>query len=218
MPVIFLKLKSEPQQFVTRPSACPYCGSKIIQRWGKITKIHRQTGCEQSDCYRYHCNDCRKTFSETAGVERYVDSEELVQSMAGLAWLLGMSVRDVVGLFSDNGYSFSRMTVWREGQRLSRAGYLGGLGRGSRRFALDPEYVQGASSKLGVVIAFDFGNGKPIVLGTVDESQPRIVKEWLEAIVDGEYIQVRLTNTNVLESGLNLVGANVNHFYLSLED
>jgi hypothetical protein len=118
--------------------------------------------------------------------------------MAALAWVMGVSSRDVVELFQILGIELSRMMVWREGRELARRlQEQDPLGRWNK-YTLDRIYLPGISSRFGVVVVFDAGIGKRIVLGTLDEFNPRNVKAWLEQLAQDFDFQVNVVGTDFL--------------------
>ncbi len=131
----------------------------------------------------------------------------MVQKVAGLAWGLGMSCREVVKLFAKMEVQLSRMTVWREGQQFldpnpDRPGW-------HRRFSLDHEYVHGVSKKLGVVIVVDFGQDHALVLGTLDEYDPQVVKSWLATRLQDWRVEIIVANTAILSEYNTLISGSV---------
>jgi hypothetical protein len=118
--------------------------------------------------------------------------------MAALAWVLGLSSRDVVETFSQLGIDLSRMTVWREGRELAKQLEASQNQEILKKYVLDRLYLPGISSRFGVVLVIDAGDGKRIVLGTVDEFNPRTVKSWLEQLVKDTGFQVKVAGTDFL--------------------
>ena len=47
-------------------------------------------------------------------------------------------------------------------------------------------------------MVIDLGHGKPLVLGVLDEHNPRVVHSWLEPIVSEIDVQVSLLETGYL--------------------
>jgi hypothetical protein len=120
--------------------------------------------------------------------------------MAGMVWLMGMSTREVVNAFKDVGIKVSRSNVWREGRRLTEMlGDAGELTNG-RRYFIDKKYIHKVSSKFGVVVALSAKNGRQVVLGTINEYNPRPVKAWMEDLVDGIDIDISVQGTDTLDN------------------
>lgn len=199
MPVIWLKLPEVERTTDSRPKVCPYCGNCILQRWGQVKKPLRDATGLLTEIYRYRCGECERTFRHYPdGVDR-ADQTLRIRQVAGLAWLMGMSTRDVVKTFKAVGIKISRSNVWREGKRLSKTLDEIGELKNNRRYSIDKRYVHRVSSKLGVVVALSARNGREVVLGTLDEYNPRIVRSWMESIVDGIDIEVSVLGTDTLD-------------------
>jgi len=126
--------------------------------------------------------------------------------MAALAWVMGLSSRDVVEVFDELGIDLSRMTVWREGRELARQLEERDEQGVIRKYALDRVYLPGVSARFGVVVVFDAGTGKRAILGTLDEFNPRPVKTWLERLVQDTNFQVTVANTDYLTPLANITG------------
>lgn len=199
MPVIWLILPDVQKTTDSRPNECLYCGSSILQRWGQVRKPLRDATGLLTEIYRYRCGECERTFRHyPEGVDR-ADQTQRIRQIAGLAWLLGMSTRDVVKTFKDVGIKVSRSNVWREGRRLTEMLDETGDSNNCRRYSIDKKYVHKVSTKLGVVVALSAKNGREVVLGTLDEYNPRVVRSWMESLVDGIDIEVSVLGTNTLD-------------------
>lgn len=199
MPVIWLKLPEVERTTDIRPKGCPYCGNCILQRWGQVKKPLRDATGLLTEIYRYRCGECERTFRHYPdGVDR-ADQTLRIRQVAGLAWLMGMSTRDVVKTFKAVGIKISRSNVWREGKRLSETLDEIGESKNNKRYSIDKRYVHRVSTKLGVVVALSARNGREVVLGTLDEYNPRIVRSWMESIVDGIDIEVSVLGTDTLD-------------------
>ena len=198
MPVVIVQLPDSKTSPDGRPDKCPYCGSQILQGWGQSPKSVQDLQPTAAEIHRYRCSDCGRTFRHyPQGVDRSAQSVR-VRKMAALAWVMGISSRDVVELFQLLGIELSRMTVWREGRELAhQLQEKDPLGRW-KKYTLDRIYLPGVSTRFGVVIVFDAGIGKRIVLGTLDEFNPRSVKAWLEQLVQDLEFQVDVVGTDFL--------------------
>lgn len=199
MPVLWLKLPEVQDIADSRPYACPYCGSGILQRWGQVNKPVRDATGILTKIYRYRCIECERTFRHYPdGVDRSNHTLRIRQ-MAGMVWLMGMSTREVVQAFKEVGIKVSRSNVWREGRRLAEAlDDAGGLNSG-RRYCIDKKYIHKVSSKLGVVVALSAKNARQVVLGTLDEYNPRPVKAWMEALIEDIDIDITVQGTDTLD-------------------
>ncbi|MCK5430614.1 MAG: hypothetical protein KAI94_14140, partial [Anaerolineales bacterium] len=87
MPVIWLKLPEIQKPTDSRPHDCSYCGSNILQRWGRVHKPVRDATGLLTEIYRYRCSECERTFRHyPEGVDRSNQTLRIRQ-IAGLAWV-----------------------------------------------------------------------------------------------------------------------------------
>jgi hypothetical protein len=206
MPVIILHLQDSGSQPTPRPEKCPYCSCLVLQSWGQATPLVQDVGEPSYEVNRYRCTGCKRTFRHYPdGFDRSVNSQRL-RKMAALVWIMGLSSRDVVDVFGELGVELSRMTVWREGRELAR--HLEGHEdhQTARKYALDRLYVPGISSRFGVVVVIDSGQGKRVVLGILDEYDPRPVKSWLEYLVRDSGVRVAIASTDFLSPAVKRTG------------
>jgi transposase-like protein len=200
MPIVILQLPEHDTSPLGRPEKCPYCSSEILQSWGYSARNLQDTYQGHAKVHRYRCSDCGRTFRHyPKGVDRSVQSRRL-RKMAALAWVIGLSSRDVVHKFNQLGIELSRMTVWREGREFARQLQNRDSQVDAAKYTLDRDYIEGISSRLGVVIVLDAGEGKHAVLGTLDEFNPRPVKKWLEQLTRDIGFQVTIVGTDFLSS------------------
>lgn len=200
MPVVLLKLPNHSETHMVRPLRCPDCGSQVLQSWGRISRTVTDIENQNVHYHRYRCDACGATFREyPPGIGRSKQTQR-IRSLAALACALGLSSRDVVSVFHELGVNLSRATVWRESQRLVEVLNAGGKNETRARFSIDRRYLPDVSSRLGVVVAINLGNGKSVILGTVDEYNPRVVKSWLETLVQDTKIDVSIMETHSLHS------------------
>ena len=198
MPVVTIRLPEYKTSPNGRPEKCPYCASQILQSWGQAPKNLQDIHQTYAEVHRYRCSDCGRTFRHyPQGVDRSVQSLRLRQ-MAALAWVIGLSSRDVVEIFQQVGIELSRMTVWREGRQLARQLQERDAQTLVKKYTLDRVYLPGVSSRFGVVIVLDPGSGKKVVLGTLDEFNPRHVKSWLEGLTQDLDFHVNVVGTDFL--------------------
>lgn len=212
MPVVWLKLpeiEKSNQEKDQRPKKCPYCQGQILQRWGRIKKTVRDAQEEDLVLYRYRCMECERTFRHyPEGFDRS-DQSPRIRQIAGLAWAMGLSTRDVVAALNQVEVTMSRMSVWREGQNVAANFALDedeGRDYGkkydfykTRKYAIDRKYIHRISNKFGVVVAVDAGNGKKVVLGTLDEFNPWKVKSWMEKLVSDVEVEISIMETGTLD-------------------
>lgn len=200
IPVVWVKFsaKIDPKKISTAPfSVCPMCGEERIQRWGKV----EQTRPDNGDILlisRFRCAICGHTFSDPAKQNLKKNYLETVQVIAGMIWALGISLREIEDLFQKLDLSVSRSSIWRYGKRtVMKFGYPG-LQAG--RFLIDPIYIAGISEKMGVVIGLELTDGRQVVLGTLSEHNPKIVKRYLEELIYNTEIEIEVKGEKAISS------------------
>jgi hypothetical protein len=104
--------------------------------------------------------------------------------------MMGLSYREVAAFLKARGIQISRSTVWRYCKVLAQSQNDASLLPSLRKYSIDTEYKQGHSHKLGLVIAVEFGDGKPIILGAIDENNPKVILQWLTPLADKAGIEV----------------------------
>lgn len=205
MPVVTIRLPETETSPQKRPERCPYCSCEILQSWGQLAKNLQDIQNGVAEVHRYRCSECGRTFRQyPQGVDRSVQSQRM-RKMAALAYVIGLSSRDVVSIFKQLGFELSRMTVWREGREFARSLQEHEIQSSTRKYSLDHEYLHGISSRFGVVVVLDAGGDKRAVLGTLDEFNPRQVKKWLEAITSDFDFKVTIVSTDILSPPTPLV-------------
>ncbi len=204
MPVIILRPPKSEISSKGRPLVCPHCGSELLQSWGYIAKNVQDIQQTSTEVHRFRCTECGRTFRQyPEGVDRSNQTIRL-RKLAAIAWVMGLSSRDVVDVFSQLGIELSHMTVWREGRELTiqlqeRKEY-----DSVRKYALDRVFLPGVSSRFGVVVVIDIGTGKRVILGTLDEFNPRLVKNWLESLILDTGFEVSIAGTDYLSAPQSL--------------
>ena len=199
MPVVLLQLPDIHTVPHDRPPHCPYCDSQVLQGWGQVSRSVQDIELESAAVKRYRCCDCRRTFRHyPQGIGRSLQSKRL-HKLAALCWQLGLSSKDVVQLFGLMGVELSRMTVWRDGLDLASQLQQVKSQSQSEKYAIDPFFIPGISSRLGVVLALEANHEKRVVLGTLDEFNPRLVKSWLEQLAHDTGVRVSIIGTDYLQ-------------------
>jgi transposase-like protein len=105
-----------------------------------------------------------------------------------------MSLRGVVTFLSAFGVTVSHMTVWRDLQEQAKLLEKGRRWQPVRVLGVDGVYPLGKGRKRPVLVAVDLGNGKPVAIGRVDESNPQAVRRWLEPLVKRLGVSVIVTD------------------------
>ena len=194
MPIVVLQLPSVKQKTKTRPGKCPHCGGEILQGWGKKRKPVRDNCYRSVQVFRYFCCSCRRTFRHyPQGVDR-ADQTQRLRKLAALFWVLGMSLRGVQLALSAFGVQVSHMTVWRDIQEQANLLEKRRRWQSVRVLGLDGVYPLGKGRKRPVLVAVDLGNGQPVAIGKVDESNPYAVRRWLEPLVKRLGVSVLVTD------------------------
>ncbi len=180
--VIWLRLPQVKTRPKGRPRQCPHCGSYILQRWGRITKPVRDTHELEVEVHRYRCTDCGRTFrSYPKGVDRSERTRPLRQ-FAALAWALGLSLEEVVGVFNEFGVDLSRTTIWRDGQEIVPRLPHHRRTRLVRMLDAERSGVWINDHHGGVIIILELKRKKKVLLEMVGEEDLQRVQDWLEPI------------------------------------
>jgi len=199
MSAILLFLTETTKQNHGRPGGCPHCGSPILQRWGKVPKPVKEKAETTANIFRYRCKTCCRTFRDyPKGIDRS-DYTPGIRKLAALLWTFGLSYRNVIKIFGRIGIPLSRSTVWREGQELASQLNQKKLPSQTQRFTLDQNYIHRISSKFGVVVAIDLGDGKRTIIGTLNEHNPAIVTSWLQPIIKDVNLDMVQLGSNKLD-------------------
>jgi hypothetical protein len=117
-----------------------------------------------------------------------------MRKLVALGWVLGMSLRGVVTFLSAFGVNLSHMTVWRDMQEQAELLEKRRRWQPVRVLGVDGVYPLGKDRKRPVIVAVDLGNGQPIAIGKVDESDPQAVRRWLEPLVKRLGVSVIVTD------------------------
>jgi transposase-like protein len=122
------------------------------------------------------------------------DQTQRMRKLAAIFWVLGMSLRGTGMALSAFGVRLSHMSVWRDIQE--QAGQLEQNRRwqGVRVLGVDGLYPLGWSQKHAVLVAVDLGNGQPVAIGFLDETNPRAVRHFLEPLVQRLGVSVIVTD------------------------
>jgi DNA-directed RNA polymerase subunit RPC12/RpoP len=188
--MILLKLPDTNNIPDGRPGNCPYCGSQILQRWGRVTKPVKGGSDLMAVIYRYKCRDCKKTFRH---YPQDVDRSGFTTSIRQLAVLLsamGLSSRKIKELFDKLGVNLSHMTIWREGRELSNTFDGQDIKPMQSADGLDVKSILHSKKKEPLVIAVDLGNESCLLLGTMKEGNLTSILSWMRPLLKDVGIQV----------------------------
>ncbi len=200
MPTLLLKLPNSNTQVEDRPEECPYCGGKLMQKWGTTSRSVLGNQNLVAEIQRYRCGDCGGTFRHYPLEFDGPGMSGRIKQLAAVAWAIGMSLREVVAIFEEAGIELSHTTVWREGQKIVKMIKHQASESPLQRYAIDRQFVPRVSNRFGVVLAVDLGGSRPLVLGTLNEHDPRLVKKWLEPLLEGSSIEVNTLGTDLFLS------------------
>lgn len=194
MSIVILRLPGVKRKTEVRPEKCPYCHGETFQRWGEVRKPVRDNRYRSVQVYRYRCCSCQRTFRHyPAGVDR-ADQTQRLRKLVALGWVLGMSLRGVGIFLSAFGVTVSHMTVWRDLQEQAKILEQRRRWQPVRVLGVDGVYPLGKGGKRPVIVAIDLGNGQPVAVGKIDESNPQAVKRWLEPLVKRLGVSVIVTD------------------------
>ena len=198
MPIVvvrFPKVKSAPN---SRSRQCPYCSSTIIQSWGQMTKEVRNSQAQEITIYRFRCCKCgRLSRSYPEGVDRSLFSQRVLH-LAALTYAMGLSVKDVTEAFSNLGIDLSRMTIYRAGNEMTLQLNPVGRKKYEQVYLMEKTHTQRDKLRGGVRLIMDLGSGKYVVLGILDEYNPKTVRTWLEPICQNIGAEVYVLETGRL--------------------
>jgi hypothetical protein len=200
IPVVWVKFsaKIKGKSIQTGSLAvCPLCGGQRIQRWGKVELAESNNG-DSLRVSRFRCANCRHTFSDPVKHNFKKNYLETVQAVAGMIWNLGFSLREIEIFFQQLGLRMSRSSIWRYGKRMSLK--VDDLYRQDLLTEIDPFYIKGVSETLGVVVGLDLSDGRRVVLGTLPECNPRIVKCYLEDLLVNADVEIKIKGERAVES------------------
>jgi transposase-like protein len=183
MSIVVLRLPDVKRKTENRPKKCRYCPGETFQRWGRVKKPVRDNRYRNVQVYRYRCCTCHRTFRHyPEGVDQ-ADQTQRLRKLVALYWVLGMSLRGTRIALSAFGIKISHMTVWRDLQEQARQVAGRRHWQPVRILGIDGLYPLAQGKKQPVLIAVDLGNGQPMAIGQVDESNPWAVLRWLEPLV-----------------------------------
>jgi transposase-like protein len=194
MSIVVLQLPVVKRKSEARPQKCPYCQGETFQRWGKVIKPVRDNGFRSVEVHRYRCCRCRRTFRHyPAGIDR-ADQTQRLRKLVAIYWVLGMSLRSVPMALAPFGVPLSHMSVWRDLQEQAGLVEQRRHWHPVRVLGVDGVYPLAKGSKCPVLIAVDLGDGQPVAIGKVDESNPQAVRRWLGPLVKRLGVSVIVTD------------------------
>lgn len=194
MSMVVLKLPDVHHSTQERPKACPYCHGQTFQRWGKVRKPVKDHRIDAVEVYRYRCNRCGHTFRHyPEGVDR-ADQTQRMRKLAVICWVLGLSLRAVEIVLSAFGVRLSHMSVWRDMQEQAALLQKRRRWQGVRVLGVDGLYPLGWGKRQPVLIAVDLGDGQPVAIAHVEETNPQAVYRFLQPLVRRLGVRVVVTD------------------------
>ena len=198
MAVIVLRLDHFKTPLENRPKYCPYCGSEFLQGWGTGEKDVQDIQLEKGEYHRYRCITCNHTFRHYApGVDR-THITQRIRKVAGMAWALGLSSREVVEVFKEKGVEISYMTVLREGNALVARHKLHFGPNDPGRYSIDQDFLRIKTRGIGTSFIVELSQGNTLLLGRMEEIDYRKLLAWLEPIIKDLDIEVSVIGTDKL--------------------
>lgn len=117
--VIFRLSEVEPRTR-SRPEACPYCDSRLLQGWGWETKLIEDVQFDRVTVHRYRCEGCGRTFRHYPSGIDHADQSLRIREAAALLWGLGLNLNAVVTILGVVGIRMSTSSIWRASQPIDR--------------------------------------------------------------------------------------------------
>jgi transposase-like protein len=165
-----------------------------------MTKSVRDSNTQEITIYRYRCCKCGRTFrAYPEGVDRSLFSRRMTH-LAALTFAMGLSVKEVTDIFNNLGIDLSRMTIYRVGHEMAVQLDPTGQRKYQQVFLLEKSQTQRERLRGGVRLIIDLGSGKYVVLGILDEYNPKTVQGWLEPVCRGIGAEVYVMDTGKLQS------------------
>ncbi len=190
MAIITLCLAEVKSSVEKRPSACPYCGSMILQGWGKVAKPVRDPQLREVEVRRYRCGGCGRTFRHyPQGVDKGDRSVRLRQ-LAAIGWAFGLSLRKVTGLLGVFAVVLCHMSVWRDVQELAEEMRRQAYHRRVKVLGVDGVYGKLRGKGQGMVVAVDMGTGVTVTVAQVDERDMDAMIAWLKPLIEQLGVEV----------------------------
>jgi len=195
MPMVVLRLSYAQNTNCTQPLCCPNCGSEYIRPWGHALRNVLDIEPISVSVIRFVCPNCQKTFrAYPKGIDRSISSMR-IRRLAGLIWLLNLSIRDVANVFREQGVQLNRMTIWREGMKLTEELNKSNLLNPNNKISLEREGNIERNHRNGVVLLLNLGQDRYSLLGTLNCQNPKTAVQWLTPLLRDLDVQVDLLDT-----------------------
>ncbi len=181
----------------SRPSACPHCGSVLLNRHGRVMKPITDPYISEVTVIRYRCAGCLRTFRHyPEGVDSHDQSLRL-RGLGALSWALGLSLRSVSHLLAALGCRLSRMSVWRD-VRESGSGALNGWVNRTRSrvrvMGADETVVELRGKKTVVGFVTDAKSGQLVGMDVLVDRDSEGFMRWLQRYVSRFGVEAMVTD------------------------
>ena len=181
----------------SRPSACPHCGSVLLNEHGKVIKRITDLYVSEVTVIRYRCSDCHRTFRHyPEGVDSHDQSLRL-RGLGALSWALGLSLRSVSHLLAALGCRLSRMSVWRDVQESGSSALSGWIARersGVRVMGADETVIKLKGKKTVVGFVTDAQSGQLVGMDVLVDRDSEGFMRWLSGYVAGLGVEAMVTD------------------------
>jgi len=186
------QVKPQPE---SRPSACRWCGSSLLQRHQAVRKQVIDTQVRETQAVRFRCTACGRTFRHYAeGVSRYRQSQR-VMGLAVLLWTLGLSEWATSHVLHALEAGIHRSSVHRDRLRAGALLRQRGLAAGPIRVLGADETgvrIRGQAQLVGFVV--DGESGKTIGVDMLVRQDGPAFRRWLERYTKTLGVQVLVTD------------------------
>lgn len=186
------QVKSEP---TSRPAACRWCQSPLLQRHQTVAKRVIDTQLHETRAVRYRCTGCRRTFRHYAeGVSRYRQSQR-VMGLAVLLWTLGLSEWGTSYVLQALEAGIHRSSVHRDRLRAGALLQRRALEAGQVRVLGADETgvrIRGRAQLVGFVV--DGESGKTVGVDVLVKQDGPAFRRWLERYTRELGVEVLVTD------------------------
>ena len=198
--MVVLRLSYAQNTSCTQPLCCPNCGFEGIKPWGHTRRSVLDIEPISVSAFRFVCPVCQKTFrTYPKGFDRSTCSLR-IRRLAGLIWLLDLSIRDVANVFREQGVQLNRMTIWREGMKLTEELNRLNLLDPNRKISLDRGGNIEQCHRNGVVLVLNLGQDRYSVIGTLNCNNPKTAVKWLTPFLRDIDVQFDILDTKEFSS------------------
>lgn len=186
------QVKPQPE---SRPNACRWCESPLLQRHQAVPKAVIDTQVRETQAVRYRCTACGRTFRHySQGVSHYRQSQR-VQGLAVLLWTLGLSEWATSHVLHALEAGIHRSSVHRDRLRAGALLRQRGVGTGRVRVLGADETgvrVRGVAQVLGFVV--DGESGKTVGVDLLIRQDSAAFRRWLERYTSTLGVEVLVTD------------------------